>query len=64
MVGGNTYFLRGPVLPPNHERVVRALSEAELEDEIQAGRGEPDYQLALVREHERRARLGAPKGEE
>lgn len=43
------------VTPPAHERVVRSLSDAELEDEILARRGEADYQAALVAEAERRA---------
>ena len=41
---------------PNYDRVVRALSDAELEDEILGKRGEPGYQLALLAEAERRAK--------
>lgn len=42
--------------PPNFDRAVRVLSDEELEDEIRLGRGEPDYQLALLAEFERRAK--------
>lgn len=50
----------GPILEPNFDRVVRALTDADLEDEILSGRGEADYRSALVAEHERRARAGSP----
>lgn len=42
--------------PPDYARVVRALDDAELEEEILGKRGEPDYQLALLAEHGRRAK--------
>lgn len=41
--------------PPNYDRVVRQLTDEELEDEILGKRGTPGYQEALVREHGRRA---------
>lgn len=41
---------------PDYSRVVALLNEEELEEEIQSGRGESDYKLALVAEHKRRAR--------
>lgn len=49
-----------PEVAPNYERVARALSDADLEDEILLGRGEPGYKSALVDEADRRARAGAP----
>lgn len=52
-----TYRYRDDVAPiaPDFARVARALPDDELEEEILAGLGEPDYQLALVAERERRA---------
>lgn len=50
----------GPVLDPNYDRVVRALSDADLEDEILNGKGEDAYQAALIAEHGRRALIGPP----
>jgi hypothetical protein len=41
--------------PPSFDRVVRSLTDDELEDEILGRRGAPDYQAALLAEHERRA---------
>lgn len=49
-----------PSSAPDYDRVMASLSDAELEDEIAGGRGEPGYRLALVTEHERRARRGPP----
>lgn len=40
--------------PPNYARIVRALSDADLLDEVELGRGEPEYRRAL--EAERLAR--------
>lgn len=53
--------LRDPakVIGPDYARVAVSLSDAELEEEILSGRGEPGYKLALVAEHERRAKRGA-----
>lgn len=50
----------GDALPPSYERVVRSLSEADLEDELLSERGDPEYRAALVAEHERRAGQGSP----
>lgn len=44
-----------PAAPPNYDRAVRLLDDAELEAEILAKRGEAGYQLALIAEHDRRA---------
>lgn len=41
---------------PNLAALARGLSDDELEAEILAKLGEPDYQLALLREHERRSK--------
>lgn len=46
-----------PRSEPNYERVVRSLSEEDLEAEILAKKGDPGYQLALIVEHDRRANL-------
>lgn len=48
------------VLPPSYDRVVRAMPDAELEDEILGGKGEPGYQLALIAEQDRRSKAGPP----
>lgn len=61
MVARYPYADGAPRKPPDFGRVAAGLSDADLEDEILAGRGEPDYQAALVHEHERRARAGAPE---
>lgn len=45
---------------PDYARLARTLSDADLEDEILLGRGEPGYRLALITEHEARSRAGAP----
>lgn len=45
----------GPDRPPDYSRVIRMLSDAELEDEILGRRGEAAYQLALLAEADRRA---------
>lgn len=42
--------------PPNYTRVVRSLTDAELEDEILGRLGTPEFQLALIAEAERRAK--------
>ncbi len=42
--------------PPDYTRVVRALTDAELEEEILGRLGEPAFQLALLAEAERRAK--------
>jgi hypothetical protein len=46
---------RGEGVDPSYDRVARALSDDELEDEILAGRGEAGFKLALLAEFERRA---------
>lgn len=51
----------GDSTPPNYERGVRALSDAELEDEILSGRGEPGYQIALLAEADRRGQAPPPE---
>lgn len=51
------------VRPPSHDRVARGLSDADLEEEILGRRGEADYQLALVREADRRAKTLPERGE-
>lgn len=40
--------------PPNHP--VRSLSDYDLEEEILADRGDAAWMLALIKEHDRRAR--------
>lgn len=56
-----SYRLRDDVAPlaPDYARVARALPEAELEEEILLKRGDPEYQLALLAELERRAKENA-----
>lgn len=54
-----TYSIVGPdaYRPPDYDRVVRQLSDAELESEVAGGRGGPGYQEAA------RAELARRKGE-
>ena len=40
---------------PDYERIVRSMSEEELDAEILAQKGDPGYQLALLAEFDRRA---------
>lgn len=55
------YLIRdGEEVPPSYDRAVRALTDAELEDELLSKRGEPGYRLALVAEADRRHAAGAP----
>lgn len=49
----------GRAKPPDYARVARSLPDADLEDEILAGLGEPEYRAALVAELDRRAAEGA-----
>lgn len=42
--------------PPNLAALAAAMTDDELEAEILAKLGAPDYQLALLAEHERRAK--------
>lgn len=42
--------------PPDYKRVVRALTDDELEEEILGKLGDPGYQLALLAEAEQRAK--------
>lgn len=51
----------GDELEPNFERVVQALSDEDLEEEIFSRRGEPGYMLALVAEAERRGHSAPPE---
>jgi hypothetical protein len=41
---------------PDYGRVVRTLTDEEIEEEILGRRGEPGYQLALLAEAERRGK--------
>lgn len=43
-----------PQIPPDYERVVRLLTDAELEDEILGRRGSHDFQAACLKEADRR----------
>jgi hypothetical protein len=49
VVGNGTYR------PPDYARVVRRLTRDELDADIAAGRGDPEYRAAGIRELERRA---------
>jgi hypothetical protein len=52
-----------PKREPDYGRVVRGLSDQELEDESLSGRGDLGYRLALVQEDTRRAQLLYPPDE-
>lgn len=58
---GFTFTGQRPATPPDYDRVVRLLTDAELEEEITGKKGEPEYQLALLREADRRAQGGPPR---
>lgn len=37
----------GREVPPSYDRVVRSLSDSDIDDELQVGLGSPEYQQAL-----------------
>lgn len=44
----------GEFLAPNYARVARALDDDELQDELDAGRGDNGYRAAILAEQKRR----------
>jgi hypothetical protein len=61
-MSGRVYSVVGPGSDkaPDYERVARALTDADLEEEILSKRGEAAYQAALVAELDRRSKEGGP----
>lgn len=49
-------FHAGTASPPQYDRVVRSLSNDELQQEATSGKGERGYQQAVAAELERRVR--------